>query len=138
MPSSKPALTPSGSTAAARRRSAATSDETDAVAIRIFHVHLAVTPRLVGRLKIDVDMSSEQFLIQLINVVHEQLHDTAGDAVPGKRRDVQPRIDARQTHVARVRLGLINAVGEMPAEAQPVAIELLRRSRATYMEDRDR
>jgi hypothetical protein len=39
---------------------------------------------------------------------------------------VQPRIVARETHVTRVRLGLINAVRKMSREAKTPAIELLR------------
>src|SRR5213594_235645 len=114
------------------------TDETQAVAVGVLHIHLAVAPRLVGRLKIDPDMLADQVFVQRIDVVHQQVHDATGNPVTREGRDVQPGIVACQPDVAGVRFGRVNAIREVPAEAEPVAIGVLRRRRTTYMEDGDR
>lgn len=73
--------------------------------------------------------------MQPINVVHEQVYDTAGHPVTGKRTEVQPRIVARKAHVARVRSGFVDPIREALAEAQPGAVEVLRHGRAADAED---
>src|SRR2546422_618321 len=114
------------------------ADETDAVAVRVLHIHLAIAPGLIRGPEIDRNALRDEFRMQCIHVVDDQVDDAARHSITGEGRDVQPPSVARQAHVARVRAGLAEAIGELAAEAQPGAIELFGRSRAANVEDRDR
>jgi hypothetical protein len=113
-------------------------DKPNAVAVGILHIHLAVTPSLVSWFEIDANVLLHQLFIQAINVVHDKVYDATRNPVARKGRHMQPHIVTCKTYVARIRLGLVNAVSELPNETEPFAIELLRYGGITYVKDGDR
>src|SRR5712692_3797740 len=71
------------------------------------------------------------------STLNDQVGHTTRNSITGKRGDVQPDTIARQAHVAGIWFRVIHAMGEFPPEAEPLAIEVLRRSRVRHMEERD-
>src|SRR6266478_4953591 len=114
------------------------ANEPNAVAIGVFYIHFSVAPGLVNGSSINSDALLDEFRVERIDVIHIEAHNAAGNSVSGKGRDVHPRVVTHQPHITGIRFALINAVSEFKAKAQPLAIELFRRNRATNMHHRNR
>jgi hypothetical protein len=100
-------------------------DKAKTVAVRIVHVHFAVTPTLIRRLQIYRHTFRFEFLVEFIYVFNHQEHNSACHSVAGKRRDMQPRAITRQAHVAWIGLRVIKAVGKGLLEPELLTIKLL-------------
>ena len=102
-------------------------DETEGVAVGISDVHFPRAPSLVDRMPgINPDAFGEEFGVKSVNIVDQKIRHAAGNAVSGKRGEVQPHSVSRDTYVAGIRLRIVSAMGEFAAEAQSVAIKFLR------------
>jgi hypothetical protein len=113
-------------------------NETDTVAIGVLYIHFSGAPGLVNRSSVNADILGDEFGVESVHVVNDEVGHTTGNAIPGKRRDVQPDTIARQAHVTGIWFGVVEAMGEFPPEAEAEAIEVLRCSRVRDMEERDR
>src|SRR4030081_873272 len=106
------------------------ADKTDTVAIGVLYIHFSVAPGLVNRPGVNPHTLLDKFRVQRIHVLNDQVDHATRNPIPGKRH-VQPHTIARHAHVSGIWFRVIHAMREFPAEAQPLARELLRRSGAT-------
>src|SRR5260370_19557215 len=114
------------------------ADETDTVAIGVLYIHFSGAPGLVNRAGVNSDALLDQFRVESIHIVHLKSYNAAGNPVPRKGRNVQPRAVAHKPHIAEVVFALINSIGEFPPESQPPAIERFPRYRAINMQHTNR
>src|SRR5260370_27394206 len=98
------------------------ADETDTVAIGVLYIHFSGAPGLVNRAGVNSDALLDQFRVESIHIVHLKSYSAAGNPVPRKAGNVQPRAVAHKPHIAAVRFALINPVGDFPPAPQPPAL----------------
>src|SRR5882762_8482636 len=114
------------------------ADKTDTVAIGVLYIYFSVAPGLVNRPGINPHTLLDKFRVQRIHILNDQVDHATRNPIPRKRRHVQPHTIARHTHVTGIWFRVIHTMREFPPKPQPPAIELLRRSGATNMDERNR
>jgi hypothetical protein len=97
--------------------------EADAIAVWILHIHLARSPSLVDRGQINRTPSVDEFPVQEINVVNDNIRHASNDPVSSQRGQVQFNLIAREAQVTGIRI--VASMREVEREAEPVAVEIL-------------
>src|SRR5690349_24636344 len=77
-------------------------DKTNAVLVRIMHVHFAITPALISRFQSNDDAFGLELFVEVINTFHSDKDRAAGYSISGKRGKMEFNVVTRQTHVARI------------------------------------
>jgi hypothetical protein len=115
------------------RNSVASGDETQAVPIGVFDVHLAATPCLIDWRDNDGDMPGSELPMELIDIVDHEIGDASGNAVAIEGRKMDPDAVARDAQVARVRCHAVRAMLKLELKPQALAIKHDRLGRPGYV-----
>src|SRR6202158_6061871 len=84
-------------------------DETDTVAIGVLYIHFSGAPGLVHWSGVNPHTLLDEFRVESIHVLNDQVDRAARNPITGKRRDVQPDTIARQAHVTGICFRVIHA-----------------------------
>ena len=86
----------------------------------------------------DLHSPSDKLRLPNVNVLDLEVHHPTRYPVTGKRRDNDPHIVARKSHVTRINQIRVGPMGELQLEAHAATIELLRRRRIRDMQQGSR
>lgn len=94
------------------------------VAVGVFDIHLTRTPRLIDWFDRDSHTFCHELRVQNIDVSDEQVDAAGSNAISGERGQMQPDAIAGNTHVAGICFFVVDAMGELPPEAEQITVEL--------------